>query len=125
VSDTACELLDQQIKEAQFQNQVIDLAHACGWKVAHFRGAWTQKGWRTPVSADGECFPDLVIARPGRLIFAETKSWKGRLRKGHINRKGEWVMGQDEWLELLRATGKAEVCLWRPKDLDRIIDILH
>lgn len=67
------------MKEAQLESAIIECAQLLGWKVAHFRPARTDKGWRTPVSADGVGFPDLVMARHGQVIFAELKAEKGKL----------------------------------------------
>lgn len=89
--------------EADFQTYVIDLAHLYKWRVAHFRTARTEKGWRTPVSADGKGFPDLVLVRD-RVIYAELKSDSGRLSSE-----------QEAWLEDLAAAG-AETYVWRPSD---------
>lgn len=91
------------ITEAAFQAQVIELAHLFGWRVAHFRPALTKHGWRTPVSADGKGFPDLVLVRRKRLIFAELKSQRGRLSPE-----------QRDWWEAL--THVAEAYVWRPSD---------
>jgi len=102
------------ISEKAFSQQVVDLAQVLGWRIAHFRPARTAKGWRTPVSADGAGFPDLVMVRGDRLIFAELKSEKGRL-----------MLAQQEWLDLLAGTGKAEVFLWRPSDFEEIVEILQ
>lgn len=88
------------MNESELQTCVIDLAHALNYRVAHFRAAQTQKGWRTAVSADGRGFPDLVIAKPGRLIFAELKSSVGLLTDP-----------QREWLSVLD-----NAYLWTPKD---------
>jgi hypothetical protein len=63
--------------EAELLDNVIELAHLFGWRVAHFRPAMTKHGWRTPVSADGKGFVDLVLVRD-RTIFVELKSTKGR-----------------------------------------------
>jgi len=101
------------IPEREFQQQVIDLAHIFHWRVAHFRPAQTKKGWRTAVSADGMGFPDLVLAREGRLIFIEVKS-----------EKGKFSLEQSEWLEVLKATGKCEVYVWKPSQWDEIMAIL-
>jgi hypothetical protein len=100
-------------KEADWQKTVIELAHKTGWKVAHFRGAWSKDGKRfiTPVAGDGAGFPDLVLSRikdgKRRVIFAELKSDKGTLS-----------MAQLEWLTVL----KGEV--WRPRDYERIVEVL-
>ena len=71
-----------KLTEAAFQKQVIDLAHVYGWRVAHFRPARTtvggQETWRTAVSADGQGFPDLVLARNGVVLFRELKTDQGK-----------------------------------------------
>ena len=117
------------LTEEQFQQQIIDLAHLCGWTVAHFRAAMTAKGWRTPVQADGAGFPDLVMVKTGwdeiegidgtadglvgRLIFAEIKSAKGKVSES-----------QQAWLSALRCVD-VEVYVWKPSDWERIVQILQ
>jgi len=101
-------VLDRQISEAAFQQQVIDLAGLRGWLVAHFRVAQNSKGrWRTPVAGDGAGFPDLVLVRD-RVIFAELKSERGRT-----------TLQQREWLQALEAAG-VEVFVWRPRDWNEV-----
>jgi hypothetical protein len=72
----------QKLTEAAFQKQVIDLAHLYRWRVAHFRPARTtvrgKETWRTAVSADGQGFPDLVLARKGVVLFRELKTDDGK-----------------------------------------------
>ena len=97
--------------EEDFKSWVIDCAHLFGWRLAHFRPGMTQKGWRTPVEADGGGYPDLTLVRE-RVIWAEIKSEKGKLSQG-----------QQEWLDTLKAAGQ-EVYIWRPGDRDRIQEIL-
>ena len=65
-----------KISEADFTRQLIDLAHLTGWRVAHFRPAQTARGWRTPMSGDIG-YPDLTLAKGGRLIVAELKAEGG------------------------------------------------
>ncbi len=101
------------ITEAEFQGQLIDLAHIYGWKVAHFRTARTLKGWVTPVSADGKGFPDLVMVRGNRLIAAELKSERGKTTEE-----------QRDWMRSLSDAG-AEIYLWRPSDWTQIIRALE
>ena len=91
------------IPEREFQQQVIDLAHIFHWRVYHT--------WMSIHSAGG--FPDLTLARGNRLIFAETKSERGKL-----------APAQAEWLEVLKATGKCEVYVWMPSDWPEITEIL-
>ena len=79
--------------EAALQQMVIDLAHWAGWMHYHVTDSRrTRPG-----------FPDLVLVHTvtGRVIFAELKSDKGRVRPE-----------QDVWLQHL---GKQhDAFLWRP-----------
>lgn len=84
---------------AEIQSGVIDLARLQGWRVAHFRPARTSKGWRTPVSADGKGWPDLVLVRD-RIMFVEIKGDGDRLRPA-----------QAAWLDAL-GRANAEVHVW-------------
>lgn len=99
--------------EASFQRQVIALARLRGWMVAHFRPARTARGWRTAVQGDGKGFPDLVLVRPPRLVFAELKSERGK-------ETAEQVL----WMTSLRATG-IEVYVWRPSQWEEIEEVLR
>ena len=90
--------------------QVVDLAHLRGWRCHHDRPARTDKGWRTAIQGD-KGFPDLVLARKGRVIFAELKSETGKT----THQQNAWLahLGHD-----------VEVYLWRPRDLDHIAQVL-
>jgi hypothetical protein len=108
------------VDEDGLQRAVIDAARILGWLVAHFRPAMTKKGWRTPVSADGKGFPDLVLVHPiyKRLLFVELKG-----------KRGKTTPEQRVWLEYLdviaMATPVVEVHLWTPIDWpDRIMEVL-
>ena len=101
-------------RERDFQRAVIDLARLTGWRVHHTRPALTQRGrWLTPIQGDAG-FPDLVLVRAGRVIFAELK------RVG-----GKPTPAQRGWLEALQACAGVEVYLWTPNDWDAIIDALQ
>jgi len=95
------------VNERELQDAVIELARLLGYRCAHFRPAQTTRGWRTPVSADGAGFPDLVLAHPKqrRLLFVELKAARGRLS-----------MEQVEWLDTLTDSECADVFCWRPAD---------
>jgi hypothetical protein len=97
--------------ESSFQSAVVEVARLVGWRVAHFRAARTAKGWRTPITADGAGWPDLVLVRPPRLIFAELKS-----------ATGEATDRQLEWLDVLRLLPQVEVYQWRPADWDGLVE---
>lgn len=102
------------MNEADFQKAIIDLAHTHGWRVAHFRPARTERGWVTPVAADGAGFPDLVLVHNAqkRCLFVEVKSETGRLTKE-----------QTTWLADLHAAGM-ETELWRPENWVSIVNRL-
>jgi hypothetical protein len=112
--------------EEGFKNRIIEYAHLKGWLVHHDRPAKTSKGWRTAIQGD-EGFPDLVLARDGRVIFAELKSEKGRVSRE-----------QRAWMEALpwrvhwpvpQKGGEATrifsaVAVWRPSDWPQIVELL-
>lgn len=106
--------------ESDFQKQVIEYAHLLGYKVAHFRSVCVKRkngteSWQTPVQADGEGFPDLIIIRErdGRMVVAELKSNVGKLSKK-----------QTVWISLFRSGG-TEAYVWRPSDWNEIEKVLR
>lgn len=94
------------LTERQWQDWVASLARACGWRVSHFAGGWSSRGFRTACRYDGQGFPDLVLAHPvrERVLFVELKAGRGKLSEQ-----------QEEWRDTLRLSG-AEYRLWRPED---------
>ena len=91
-----------RLSEKDFQQRIIDRARALGWLVYH-----THNSRRST-----EGFPDLVLARKGRLIFAEVKAEKGRLSEAQM-----------EWVYRLKAAVD-EAYVWRPSDLAVIEKLL-
>lgn len=89
--------------EESFQSDVWRLARLNGWRVYH-----TRDSRRSPAG-----FPDLVLVRDGRLIFAELKSERGRVEPE-----------QRAWLGDLMLVPGAEVRIWRPSDLEEIVQTL-
>lgn len=89
--------------EAELMEVVIDTAHLFGWTVAHFRPALTNKGWRTPVSADGKGYPDCMFTRE-RIFFAELKVGYNKLSPEQAEWGSRILLAGGEWYE------------WRPKD---------
>lgn len=103
--------------EAEFQRNLITLAHGLNYSCAHFRTVRVQRAngsvsYQTPVQADGAGFPDLVMVGHGRVIFVELKANKGRVRPE-----------QETWINMLREGG-ATVFLWRPKQWEEIASLL-
>lgn len=92
------------ITEAEWQQQVVELAHILGWRHMHCRRS-IGKG-RQWVTATNVPWPDLTLWHPKHgLIFAELKSQQG----------GE-SQGQTEINRSLRDAGQ-RVYVWRPSDL--------
>lgn len=106
-------ILDRQISEAAFQQQVIHLAKLRGWRVFHARAAMNARGRHmTPVAADGAGFPDLLMTRGNRVIAAELKRETGRLSPKQV-----------EWLVAFEET-PVETFVWRPRDWNELEETL-
>jgi len=102
--DCRNEVRDLGHRERDFQRQVTDLARLYHWSWYH-----TYRSDRSPAG-----FPDLVLIRAERLVFAELKSADGQLT--HM---------QQAWLDSLQRIKGIEVYLWRPADLEEIEEILR
>ena len=123
--------------EATFQREVIKLARAHGWLVHAQRPARTKRGWATAIQGDPG-FPDLVLVRQRRIIFAELKTETGRLPGD----QRAWLGALEACQRIIRdldstetsATGKGigvvtklrlpEVYQCRPGDWDEIVRLL-
>ena len=91
------------LSEKDWQEVVVAYARIKGWLVYH-----THDSRR---SAPG--FPDLALARGGRLVFAELKREDGKLRPD-----------QTTWVEALLAVAGVEVKVWRPSQWTDVRDTL-
>jgi hypothetical protein len=92
------------VTEAELQANVLELAGLHGWLGYH-----THDSRR---SAAG--FPDLVLVRGDRLVFAELK------------REGRYpTPAQRTWLAALGAVTKIDAQLWRPGDWPAIEQALR
>jgi hypothetical protein len=78
--------------EAQFLAQVRKAAKLLGWATYHVHDSRRSEAG----------FPDLVLTRRPRVIFAELKSDRGKV-----------TPQQRAWMDELRACGQ-EVYLWKP-----------
>lgn len=110
-------LLDQ-MSEKEFQTEVCRLAHAHGWRIAHFRPVRVQRAdgsvyYETPVAKDGTGFPDLLMVRKGcRPVYAELKV------KTNTPSAQQW-----EWIHALREAG-AIAKVWYPSDWQDVVETL-
>lgn len=91
---------------AQLQGQVREVAKRLGWERIYHT-------YNSKRSDSG--FPDLVLCRPKRLIFAELKT------------EGDTAtIPQQQWLDMLNISVPGIECyLWYPSDLNNIVDILQ
>ena len=115
------------ISEKQFEGQVKDLAKLFGWRYYHT--------WRSIHSPAG--FPDCVMVRAPRLVFAELKSEIGKLTPD----QEAWLLDLKECVKHVSALpielGKRqrvvigsliptlEVYLWKPSQFDEIQEVLR
>lgn len=101
--------------EEEFLVAVVGLAHRHGWLVHHQRPAWTKKGYRSAIQGDPG-FPDLTMAKAGRLVFAELKSETGRT-----------APEQQAWIAAVMSAmcgNGIEMYVWRPVDWPDLVRTL-
>jgi hypothetical protein len=91
------------ITEKQFQHWLMQLAKLTGWLAFH-----TYRSVRSPAG-----FPDTVLVKEGRVIFAELKVGKNKLSPPQVR-----------WVEELSGSEGVEVYVWRPEDRPEIERIL-
>ncbi|GIV16008.1 MAG: hypothetical protein KatS3mg022_3419 [Armatimonadota bacterium] len=96
--------LSLPVREKEFLQSVRELAELQGWLCYHT--------WNSQRSPEG--FPDLVLVRPPRVLFAELKTG---VRKP--------TPAQQHWLAQLGACPQVEVYLWRPTDWEEIEETLR
>ncbi len=89
--------------EKELRASIVRAAREFGWRCFF--------SWTSIHSPKG--FPDLCMVRGDRLLFAELKTDKGKLTED-----------QKVWLADLTMSGKAEVYVWRPVDLETAYGIL-
>ena len=95
-------------RESHFLGRVVQLARAYG-----FQSELIYHTHRSDHSQAG--FPDLVLVRPPRVIFAELKTERApRLLP----------LAQEVWKDALERCPGVEYYLWRPRDFPSIERIL-
>jgi len=93
--------------EAEFQETVIEIARALGWRVSH-----THDSRRSNPG-----FPDLTLVRNGVLLFMELKSEKGKPTQPQI----AWLIDLGK---LTTSHPDIHVGCFRPSDMPRIRELL-
>lgn len=97
--------LPPKMSEAAFQELIIRVAKAHGWQVAHFLPAVNSRGRWLTHQLGHVGFPDLVLARTGRVLMVELKRQGGRM-----------TAGQKQWGRHLGDLFR----LWQPADWSHI-----
>jgi hypothetical protein len=96
-------ILDAALSEAEWQQQIIDLARLCGWDWYHvYDSRRSNPGW-----------PDLALWCGPHLWLVEAKSERGRLSAA-----------QQMTLDGLRQVQQVHVALWRPRDWPTVERVL-
>jgi Holliday junction resolvase len=90
--------------ERELQELMRKTATLQGWHYFHV--------WNSRHSPSG--FPDVVAIRQERLIAAELK------RAGQ-----DPTPAQTRWLEAFRQVQVIETYVWRPRDLDHVLEVLR
>jgi len=105
--------LQAAVSERDFQDAVIEYARLHGWRCHHSRPAQMKGGrWVTPIQGHPG-YPDLTLARKGKLIFLELKTTSGRT-----------TAGQEGWLKELATVPGVEVRVLCPADWPLIEEML-
>lgn len=103
------------MKESDWTNKLVHLAQLHGWLIMHQLPAMNQRGqWRTATQGDTG-WPDLALVHPQHgFILAELKR----------DQRSKLTDQQKKWRDHLIAAG-IEYHVWRPSDLDAILDRLR
>ena len=96
----------QPRNEGIFVNRIASAARERGWLAYHTHDS---RG-----SSAG--FPDLVLCRAGRVVFAECKTAD--------TVRSKTTTAQDTWLAALGQCKQVEVFLWRYQDWRQILEVL-
>lgn len=96
--------LAQKMTEDELLAAILDAAKYLGWRAYHVRNS------KAGIIQGDAGFPDLVLARKGRVLFVELKSEKGKLTPA------QWA-----WLDDLGSAPRAI----RPPDLDGFLESLR
>lgn len=100
-----------KITEAEFQEQVLQVAHAYGWRHLHVRRS-IGKG-RKWVTSTNVPWPDLTLWRPGGLHQQRGPAFLVR----ELKVVDVWQDGQKEVLAELAGAG-VDAGVWWPADFD-------
>ena len=136
------------IREADFQQSVMELAELSGWSTLHVRTSMQQGRYLTATSGTmARGWPDLVLVRGSRLLFVELKGPKGRLTPDQVRvlevlgqlmvevpeipddfpipKQRSYLDGVLAGLEkALRQGPRVEVHVWRPQSWPEIEAVL-
>jgi hypothetical protein len=103
-------VLSKAMTEDELLTAITEAATYLGWRWHHIRRS------DKAIQQGDAGFPDVVLARNGRILFLELK------REGKTP-----TLGQYEWLgalTLLPEDTRVRAMMIRPRDLDYVLDLL-
>jgi len=110
----------QNISETAFAYNVEDALRQLGWQFYHPRPARVKRHGRetyeTPYSGH-KGWLDYVALKPPRVLVFELKD----NRKPMTPEQEEWWQ---LWEECKKSNPNIELYLWRPRDMDKILELL-
>ena len=111
-------VIARAMSEADLTANVIAAARQLRYMAHHCRPARTNDGsWRTPIQGDAG-FPDLCLARGGRVIYAELKREGKRPDAAQMAWAWALIGNEDDEGGFPSAMGNGAVSyrVWRPSD---------
>ena len=119
--DQALRATDAPFRQSEraFQASVLRLARLMGWAWWHDRATnfpracpHCKKPLKMPRNDPG--WPDLFLVRGDTLVVAELKS-----------DRGSTTPDQRAWLAAFRGVRRIVVEVWKPKDTERVVEVLR
>lgn len=109
--------LNRSMTEDELSQAIIEAATYRGWRVHHIRRS------DKAVQQGHSGFPDLVLARNGKVLFFELKSEKGNLSADQI----AWLNAIDGGIQKVSfwIHGDVFAATIRPADLDTALRLLQ
>ena len=111
-------VIARAMNEADLTAHVVAAARQLDWLCHHCRPARTGDGsWRTPIQGDVG-FPDLCLARDGRVLFCELKREGKRPDAAQMAWAWALIGNEDDDGGFPSAMGNGAVSyrVWRPSD---------
>jgi hypothetical protein len=120
MSSEAKVAMARAMTEDELLSTLVEAALLLGWRVHHARRS------DKAVTMGTQGLPDLIMAKAGRVVFAEVKDAKGQLTEG----QWAWLLaievGGGHFLEPAHhdRLGRVTALVIRPTDLDHVLRLM-